>query len=175
MLSPDCTADELNAYLRTHATRHARDLPYVEEKAPLSLSDLWGRQNPPRRLPLYVVEVNGCYEWQGPVNKMGYGSFRSQRVNVYVANACGIAGPHDRVHQTCDNRRCIKPGHMYNPRTHPRTGDAPVDPERHALDAMVAHARSQLELYRDPRNQDALSNGMAYWEDDAGNRVATIA
>jgi hypothetical protein len=148
-LSADCSIDELNAYLHAHASTN-------------------------KRLPVYVKELDGCYVWQGRVNKMGYGSFRSQRVNAYVAQSCGIAGPDDRVHQSCDNRRCIRPSHMYNPLRNPRTSDVPYNPEQAYLSAITSHVQRDLELHRDPRNQEALALGMAYWIDDAGNRVATI-
>jgi hypothetical protein len=145
MLRRDCTIDQLNAYLRTHAS-------------------------PSKVMPVFVKEAGDCWEWQGSVNHMGYGSFRSQRVNVYVAQACGIAGPDERVQQWCHNRRCIKPGHLYVP----RETDPNLAQEDRYLNDIVTHTVSELARFRDPRNQIAISNGMAYWEDEAGNRVTTI-
>src|SRR5690348_12462717 len=65
-----------------------------------------------------VVETSsGCWLWQGPLDKDGYGSFffrrrnrRAHRVGYFLQN--GPISPGLFVNHTCRNRNCVNPQHL---------------------------------------------------------------
>jgi hypothetical protein len=153
MLSPECTIEQLNAFLHEHAPESKR-LPESE----------WATHR-------YVIEdEHGCWRWQGPLNSHGYGSFRGERANVYVTHACGLCTSHgDRVNQHCKRRACVRPSHVYSPRARRMASLAMPNPEKHYLDALVPRALRDLDCEREARD-----NGMAYWLNDDGEKVYVL-
>lgn len=65
-----------------------------------------------------IVETpNGCWLWQGPLDKDGYGSFffrrrprRAHRVGYFLQH--GPIAPGLFVNHTCRNRHCVNPQHL---------------------------------------------------------------
>jgi hypothetical protein len=63
--------------------------------------------------------INGCWEWVGGFDQNGYGSFwingkhvGAHRISWSIENGEIKAGYH--ILHTCDNPRCVNPGHLYS-------------------------------------------------------------
>lgn len=64
-----------------------------------------------------IFSNKGCWEWQGPDSKYGYGCFsigcqvvRAHRFSFAVFNR---RDPEKGICHTCDNPRCVNPGHFF--------------------------------------------------------------
>lgn len=65
----------------------------------------------------YAVSTNGCWLWQGPLDRDGYGTFylrrrnrRANRVGWFSAN--GPIPDGMVVNHTCRSRSCVNPQHL---------------------------------------------------------------
>lgn len=86
-----------------------------------------------------IKTEGGCMEWQGGINRDGYGAcsayglFKSQSVHREVHRMQTGETPAVVMH-TCDNRRCINPKHLVG-----------GTPEANMLDKLAKHRQAKGE------------------------------
>ncbi len=64
----------------------------------------------------YLVDENGCWNWQGHIDKHGYGTCRWAGTRfAHRAVFLILSGPipkGDEIDHLCKNRRCVNPSHL---------------------------------------------------------------
>lgn len=95
---------------------------------------------------------SGCVEWQGYINTNGYGTlntkidgkyrqYRAHRVSYLLYNGDLEAGK--MICHHCDNRRCVKPSHLYQGTAKDNIRDS-IDRGTHYIPKGEMHHNSKL-------------------------------
>lgn len=91
--------------------------------------------------------ADACWEWTGAIDKSsGYGAFKvgGRRVTPHRLSLSWKlgrdVGPHLDACHTCDNRRCVRPDHLYEGTRKQNVGDC-VSRGRHARGETVGTAK----------------------------------
>lgn len=107
--------------------------------------------------PLTIISPSGCWEWQGRVDKDGYGQIahegRTMAIHRLSLEAATGKRPDVTMHR-CDNRRCWNPEHLANGTHHSNRADC-VSKGRHAR--AESHFRAKL-TWRDVMAIRSLSS-----------------
>lgn len=75
------------------------------------------RRPPLERLMSRIEKVNGCWEWQGPVNHNGYGQMyaHKKKMTTHRFSYESFIGPVPdglQIDHLCRNRKCCNPDHL---------------------------------------------------------------
>ena len=135
------------------------------------------------RLTQYAA--NGCIEWTGPLYSNGYGSFSTgyddklaHRVAWELAN-----GPIPEgmvVRHSCDNRKCVNPGHLLigtqgdNMRDMIERGRAAAPP-RGALSPRCILTRDMVDRIREARRNGESARSISAWAGVSPAHVSRVS
>ena len=81
-------------------------------------------------------EINGCWEWQGALSRLGYGHFKYQGKTAIAHRiawqlVCGEIPNGLCVLHACDNPKCVNPNHLFLGTMKDNTQDM-MNKQRHA-------------------------------------------
>jgi len=116
----------------------------------------------------FRVSGTGCYEFQGCLNKPnGYGILIFDRQRFYVHRLSyelykGTIPDNMQVCHTCDNRRCIRPSHLFLGSNKDNSDDM-MKKKRNKITGAKVSAAEVLEIRKDirPLAQIAKSYGIS--------------
>lgn len=123
-----------------------------------------------------VEKSNGCYEWQGAVTPIGYGSVRRWGHTMPAHRVAwtltyGPIPPGIKVLHKCDNRRCCRPDHLFLGSQIDNIHDmiakgravypAPRNGKTKLTDAQAIHIRSLYKSKQITQDQLALDFGVS--------------
>lgn len=111
-----------------------------------------------------VEKTDGCWEWQGAIAKSGYGAcyFQGRFSNAHRLAWTLTHGPIPNgmwVLHKCDNRKCVRPSHLYLGTVRENARDA-VERGRHPRGETNGLSKLTEEQVREIRN--LRTTGMPY-------------
>lgn len=94
-----------------------------------------------------VLVEDGCWAWQGRLDTRGYGMFPRHQLRAHRASYAVFKGAiPDGLHvlHSCDNPRCVNPGHLFLGTHQDNMRDKTLKGRAHGAHPGEAHAMAKL-------------------------------